>query len=155
MFFTTCGIFLGSTWLHISVWWHYSVHCILFILSEFQQCPQHLASLPQIGKRNICISSLYVYQVFILGQCELYSVHGNSIFYCNFWDVFCILNAFPRTENVSQALFTHINLFIFQGQCGRIAVFGGCILYTGAPYFAAISALKVLQETMQYNCTCQ
>ena len=29
-----------------------------------------------------------------------------------------------------------------KGECGRIAVFGGCVLYTGAPYFAAISALK-------------
>ena len=29
-----------------------------------------------------------------------------------------------------------------KGQCGRICVFGGCIMYTGAPYFSAISALK-------------
>ena len=29
-----------------------------------------------------------------------------------------------------------------KGQCGRICIFGGCIMYTGAPYFAAISALK-------------
>jgi NAD(P)H-hydrate repair Nnr-like enzyme with NAD(P)H-hydrate dehydratase domain len=31
---------------------------------------------------------------------------------------------------------------MYKGQCGRIGVFGGCIMYTGAPYFAAISALK-------------
>ena len=31
---------------------------------------------------------------------------------------------------------------LYKGQCGRIGVFGGCIMYTGAPYFAAISALK-------------
>ena len=36
-----------------------------------------------------------------------------------------------------------VQFIYLKGQCGRIAVFGGCILYTGAPYFAAISALKV------------
>ncbi|MBV97263.1 ATP-dependent (S)-NAD(P)H-hydrate dehydratase, partial [Eschrichtius robustus] len=30
-----------------------------------------------------------------------------------------------------------------KGQAGRIGVVGGCPEYTGAPYFAAISALKV------------
>lgn len=31
---------------------------------------------------------------------------------------------------------------LYKGQCGRIAVFGGSIEYTGAPYYSAISALK-------------
>ena len=31
----------------------------------------------------------------------------------------------------------------YKGQAGKIAVIGGCREYTGAPYFAAISALKV------------
>lgn len=31
----------------------------------------------------------------------------------------------------------------YKGQAGRIAVVGGCKEYTGAPYFSAISALKV------------
>jgi hypothetical protein len=35
-----------------------------------------------------------------------------------------------------------LNADLYKGQCGRIGVFGGCIMYTGAPYFAAISALK-------------
>ena len=30
-----------------------------------------------------------------------------------------------------------------KGQAGKIGVIGGCREYTGAPYFAAISALKV------------
>lgn len=29
---------------------------------------------------------------------------------------------------------------------GKIAVIGGCREYTGAPYFAAISALKIVSE---------
>lgn len=39
-----------------------------------------------------------------------------------------------------------------KGQCGRIAVFGGCILYTGAPYFAAISALKCGADLVHVFC---
>ncbi|XP_052791582.1 ATP-dependent (S)-NAD(P)H-hydrate dehydratase-like [Mya arenaria] len=31
-----------------------------------------------------------------------------------------------------------------KGECGRIGVVGGCQEYTGAPYFAAISALKLV-----------
>ena len=39
-----------------------------------------------------------------------------------------------------------------KGQCGRIAVFGGCFLYTGAPYFAAISALKAGADLVHVFC---
>jgi len=39
-----------------------------------------------------------------------------------------------------------------KGQCGRIAVFGGCFLYTGAPYFAAISALKCGADLVHVFC---
>lgn len=39
-----------------------------------------------------------------------------------------------------------------KGQCGRIGVFGGCILYTGAPYFAAISALKAGADLVHVFC---
>ena len=39
-----------------------------------------------------------------------------------------------------------------KGQCGRVAVFGGCILYTGAPYFAAISALKCGADLVHVFC---
>ena len=31
-----------------------------------------------------------------------------------------------------------------KGQQGKVAVFGGCLLYTGAPYFAAISSVRVV-----------
>jgi hypothetical protein len=37
-----------------------------------------------------------------------------------------------------------INLnILLKGKCGKVAVFGGCLQYSGAPYFSAISALKV------------
>lgn len=39
-----------------------------------------------------------------------------------------------------------------KGQCGRICVFGGCIMYTGAPYFAAISALKAGADLVHVFC---
>ena len=31
----------------------------------------------------------------------------------------------------------------YKGQAGKVAVIGGCADYTGAPYYAAISALKL------------
>jgi NAD(P)H-hydrate repair Nnr-like enzyme with NAD(P)H-hydrate dehydratase domain len=42
-----------------------------------------------------------------------------------------------------KAVVPKLNHAMHKGQCGRVAVFGGCIMYTGAPYFAANSALKV------------
>lgn len=40
-----------------------------------------------------------------------------------------------------------------KGQDGRIGVVGGCREYTGAPYFAAISALKVGADLSHVFCT--
>lgn len=39
-----------------------------------------------------------------------------------------------------------------KGQCGRICIFGGCIMYTGAPYFAAFSALKTGADLVHVFC---
>lgn len=36
-----------------------------------------------------------------------------------------------------------LNLSSHKGQAGRIGVIGGSLEYTGAPYFAGISALRV------------
>lgn len=40
-----------------------------------------------------------------------------------------------------------------KGQAGRIGVFGGSLEYTGAPYFAAISALKVGADIVHVFCS--
>ncbi|WAQ98310.1 NNRD-like protein, partial [Mya arenaria] len=40
-----------------------------------------------------------------------------------------------------------------KGECGRIGVVGGCQEYTGAPYFAAISALKLGADLSHVFCT--
>ncbi|GFR74070.1 ATP-dependent (S)-NAD(P)H-hydrate dehydratase [Elysia marginata] len=40
-----------------------------------------------------------------------------------------------------------------KGQAGRVAVIGGCKEYTGAPYFAAISALKAGADLSHVFCT--
>jgi len=45
-----------------------------------------------------------------------------------------------------------LNTQMHKGECGRVAVFGGCILYTGAPYFAAISSLKVGADLVHVFC---
>ena len=41
---------------------------------------------------------------------------------------------------------------MYKGQCGRVCIFGGCIMYTGAPYFAAISALKTGADLVHVFC---
>eukprot|EP00250_Pteridium_aquilinum_P018831 c24214_g4_i2 orf=401-1423(-) len=40
-----------------------------------------------------------------------------------------------------------------KGQAGKVAVIGGCREYTGAPYFSAISALKVGADLSHVFCT--
>ncbi|GFS96721.1 ATP-dependent [Nephila pilipes] len=40
-----------------------------------------------------------------------------------------------------------------KGQAGRIGIVGGCMNYTGAPYFAAISALRVGCDLVHVFCT--
>ncbi|XP_078446710.1 pfkB-like carbohydrate kinase family protein isoform X3 [Wolffia australiana] len=42
---------------------------------------------------------------------------------------------------------------LYKGQAGKIAVIGGCREYTGAPYFAAISALKIGADLSHVFCT--
>ncbi|CAA7392666.1 unnamed protein product [Spirodela intermedia] len=42
---------------------------------------------------------------------------------------------------------------LHKGQAGKIAVIGGCREYTGAPYFAAISALKIGADLSHVFCT--
>ena len=39
-----------------------------------------------------------------------------------------------------------------KGECGRVAVFGGCIMYSGAAYFAAISALRCGSDLVHVFC---
>lgn len=39
-----------------------------------------------------------------------------------------------------------------KGDCGRVAVFGGCVLHSGAAYFTAISALKAGADLVHIFC---
>ena len=41
---------------------------------------------------------------------------------------------------------------LHKGQCGRIGIIGGSAEYTGAPYFAAISALKLGADLVYVFC---
>nr|ACZ26278.1 putative carbohydrate kinase [Mayetiola destructor] len=46
-----------------------------------------------------------------------------------------------------------LNNDLYKGQAGRIGVVGGSFEYTGAPYFAGISALKVGADLVHVFCT--
>jgi ATP-dependent NAD(P)H-hydrate dehydratase len=52
----------------------------------------------------------------------------------------------------ARAIVPRLDNAMHKGQCGKIAVFGGCVMYTGAPYFAAISALKCGADLVHVFC---
>ncbi|KAJ4825758.1 hypothetical protein Tsubulata_029386 [Turnera subulata] len=47
-------------------------------------------------------------------------------------------------DNILRAITPVLDPTKHKGQAGKVAVIGGCREYTGAPYFAAISALKIV-----------
>ncbi|MED6158701.1 hypothetical protein PIB30_035242 [Stylosanthes scabra] len=56
-------------------------------------------------------------------------------------------------ESVIRSITPALDLTRHKGQAGKIAVIGGCREYTGAPYFAAISALKIGADLSHVFCT--
>ncbi|KAH9765238.1 ATP-dependent (s)-nad(p)h-hydrate dehydratase [Citrus sinensis] len=56
-------------------------------------------------------------------------------------------------ENVMREITPVLDPSKHKGQAGKIAVIGGCREYTGAPYFAAISALKIGADLSHVFCT--
>ena len=58
----------------------------------------------------------------------------------------------PELLSMVRGIVPRLTNTMHKGECGRIAVFGGCVMYTGAPYFAAISALKVGADLTHVFC---
>lgn len=56
-------------------------------------------------------------------------------------------------EKILRAITPTLDLSRHKGQAGKIAVIGGCREYTGAPYFSAISALKIGADLSHVFCT--
>lgn len=56
-------------------------------------------------------------------------------------------------EGILKTITPSLDLSSHKGQAGKIAVVGGCREYTGAPYFAAISALKIGADLSHVFCT--
>ncbi|XP_057429882.1 ATP-dependent (S)-NAD(P)H-hydrate dehydratase isoform X2 [Lotus japonicus] len=56
-------------------------------------------------------------------------------------------------ESIIRAITPALDSTRHKGQAGKIAVIGGCREYTGAPYFAAISALKIGADLSHVFCT--
>ncbi|RDX64769.1 ATP-dependent (S)-NAD(P)H-hydrate dehydratase, partial [Mucuna pruriens] len=57
------------------------------------------------------------------------------------------------SESVIRTITPALDPTRHKGQAGKIAVIGGCREYTGAPYFAAISALKIGADLSHVFCT--
>ncbi|KAK1592835.1 hypothetical protein Q3G72_031162 [Acer saccharum] len=58
-----------------------------------------------------------------------------------------------NSESILRAISPILDPNRHKGQAGKIAVIGGCRVYTGAPYFAAISALKIAADLSHLFCT--
>ncbi|KAF9605433.1 hypothetical protein IFM89_017172 [Coptis chinensis] len=56
-------------------------------------------------------------------------------------------------ENIIRRITPILDPNRHKGQAGKVAVIGGCREYTGAPYFAAISALKIGADLSHVFCT--
>uniref|UniRef100_A0A0N4TS23 ATP-dependent (S)-NAD(P)H-hydrate dehydratase n=1 Tax=Brugia pahangi TaxID=6280 RepID=A0A0N4TS23_BRUPA len=59
---------------------------------------------------------------------------------------------FPAALTSVQELLPQLNGNLTKGECGRIGVVGGSLIYTGAPYFSAITALKVGCDMVHVFC---
>lgn len=57
------------------------------------------------------------------------------------------------SDNILRAITPVFDPNRHKGQAGKVAVIGGCREYTGAPYFAAISALKIGADLSHVFCT--
>ncbi|XP_038719252.1 ATP-dependent (S)-NAD(P)H-hydrate dehydratase isoform X2 [Tripterygium wilfordii] len=62
-------------------------------------------------------------------------------------------NSDVDSESILRAITPVLDQSRHKGQAGKVAVIGGCREYTGAPYFAAISALKIGADLSHVFCT--
>mmetsp|Transcript_50162 Transcript_50162/g.129107 ORF Transcript_50162/g.129107 Transcript_50162/m.129107 type:complete len:368 (-) Transcript_50162:122-1225(-) len=65
------------------------------------------------------------------------------------------LTAWPRDDALRQfrAAIPHFSTTLKKGQAGRVAIVGGCEEYTGAPYFAGMSALRCGADLVHIFCS--
>lgn len=59
----------------------------------------------------------------------------------------------PKLQEMIRSIVPCLTSDKYKGQCGRLGIVGGCREYTGAPYFAAISAMKVGADLAHVFCT--
>ncbi len=65
------------------------------------------------------------------------------------------LSSQARSQSIQQkvkVVVPKLTYDLYKGQCGRVCIFGGCFMYTGAPYFAAISALRTGCDLVHVFC---
>ncbi|KAH8272176.1 hypothetical protein KR018_005665 [Drosophila ironensis] len=58
----------------------------------------------------------------------------------------------PKLLNLFRTVVPKLTAEKYKGQCGRIGLIGGCMEYTGAPYFAAIASMKVGADLSHVFC---
>lgn len=94
-----------------------------------------------MGNLNVCLLSSENHLFSLIRLHYLYSVFEN-------------LTMDPQKCKLEfESTIPKLSFESHKGQAGRIGIVGGCKNYTGAPYFAAISALKVGSDLSHVFCT--
>ncbi|XP_027330650.1 ATP-dependent (S)-NAD(P)H-hydrate dehydratase isoform X2 [Abrus precatorius] len=105
-----------------------------------------------LDSAKTCI--LYFSPVFRRQQLLIRSLRGSIDHHQpHYRDMQAIRSIEVDSESIIRAITPVLDPTRHKGQAGNIAVIGGCREYTGAPYFAAISALKIGADLSHVFCT--
>ena len=96
-------------------------------LTEFRSIPRELHT-------DLAINKLP--RIIITQQPFLTRTHHQNDF---------LINTMAGLSVVLRTIIPRLTQELHKGQCGRIGVVGGSLEYTGAPYFAALSALRTVR----------
>jgi ATP-dependent NAD(P)H-hydrate dehydratase len=70
-----------------------------------------------------------------------------------FFLFFVVINSHSNMHNISTRLIPRFSNLSRKGSHGKIAVIGGSFEYTGAPYYAALSALRTGADLVWIFCS--
>lgn len=108
----------------------------------------HIVTLARLSKGSLLHLNYRSYKY-------RYRVIENPV--CTSWKRRCCSSEMRNEKQITRedvaGMIPHLSSDAYKGQSGKIAVIGGCKEYTGAPYFAAFSALKVGADLSHVFCT--
>ncbi|KAK7359733.1 hypothetical protein VNO77_01698 [Canavalia gladiata] len=136
--------------LHDILAWDVNKECCLLMLMNMKHVMN--SQLSFLGCANTCML-LASSPVFRRQQFLIRSLGGGIHHHTHSANMQDLRSVEADAESIIQAITPALDPSRHKGQAGKIAVIGGCREYTGAPYFAAISALKIGADLSHVFCT--